>query len=65
MPTQTQGNVWFAIINNGTWDVSGYRQQQDQLLQTLSEQWPVIPPVDSTQKSPPDYFGNLERIQAN
>ncbi|ANV86469.1 D-alanyl-D-alanine carboxypeptidase/D-alanyl-D-alanine-endopeptidase [Picosynechococcus sp. PCC 7117] len=65
MPTQTQGNVWFAIINNGTWDVSGYRQQQDQFLQTLSEQWPVIPPIDSTQKSPPDYFGNPERIQAN
>ncbi len=65
MPTQTQGDIWFAIINNGTWDVSGYRQQQDQLLQTLSDQWPVIPPTDSTQKSLPDYFGNPERIKAN
>ncbi|WP_024545988.1 D-alanyl-D-alanine carboxypeptidase [Picosynechococcus sp. NKBG15041c] len=60
IPTQEQGNIWFAIINNGTWDVSGYRQQQDQLLQNLNQQWQLILPQDQESQ---DYFGNLDRIQ--
>ncbi|MBV5262242.1 D-alanyl-D-alanine carboxypeptidase [Synechococcus moorigangaii CMS01] len=63
IPTQTQGNIWFAIINNGTWDISGYRQQQDQFLRTLSTPWQTLSPIPTADASAPDYFGNPERIQ--
>ncbi|MEB3224282.1 MAG: D-alanyl-D-alanine carboxypeptidase [Synechococcus sp.] len=61
IPTQEQGNLWFAIINNGTWDIGGYRQQQDQLLQNLSNRWQLVTPTPITTKNA-DYFGNPARI---
>ncbi len=34
MPTRDRGLVWFAILNNGT-NPSGFRTEQDKLLQNL------------------------------
>jgi D-alanyl-D-alanine carboxypeptidase/D-alanyl-D-alanine-endopeptidase (penicillin-binding protein 4) len=46
MLTRTHGPVWFALINQGD-DVSGFRGQQDALLQALIHRWgaPSAPPV--------------------
>lgn len=63
IPTSEQGNVWFAIINNGTWDVSGYRNQQDQLLQSLDNYWQLTPLSSMLIDISKDYFGNPERIE--
>lgn len=63
IPTSEQGDVWFALINNGTWDVSGYRQQQDQLLQRLAKHWQLTPLSSMLIDISKDYFGNPDRIQ--
>lgn len=63
IPTSNHGNVWFAIINNGTWDVSGYRKQQDQLLQQLDSHWQLTPLSSMLIDISKDYFGNPDRIQ--
>jgi serine-type D-Ala-D-Ala carboxypeptidase/endopeptidase (penicillin-binding protein 4) len=62
IPTSEHGNVWFAIINNGTWDVRGYRAQQDQLLQTLDAHWQLTPLSSMLIDISKDYFGNPNRI---
>ncbi|AFZ45533.1 peptidase S13 D-Ala-D-Ala carboxypeptidase C [Halothece sp. PCC 7418] len=42
MNTEQHGRVYFAMINqNGNLDT--FRQQQDQLLQSLQQQWDLIP----------------------
>lgn len=42
MDTQRHGRIYFAMINrNGNLDT--FRQQQDQLLQNLQQQWDLIP----------------------
>jgi D-alanyl-D-alanine carboxypeptidase/D-alanyl-D-alanine-endopeptidase (penicillin-binding protein 4) len=38
IPTQNQGQIWFAIINSGN-QTDYYRQQQDRLLQQLTQHW--------------------------
>lgn len=43
LPTQDQGWVWFAIINNGGWDIEYLRSQQDDLLQRFSQTWGLNP----------------------
>ncbi len=42
MPTRDRGLVWFAILNRGN-NVSGFRTEQDKLLQALSLQLQVAP----------------------
>ena len=39
VPTQRYGPVWFAIMNQGDANTLGFRQTQDQLLQTLVKAW--------------------------
>ncbi|AFZ34882.1 peptidase S13 D-Ala-D-Ala carboxypeptidase C [Stanieria cyanosphaera PCC 7437] len=38
IPTQTQGQIWFAIINSGN-QTDYYRQQQDRLIKQLAQHW--------------------------
>lgn len=60
MPTRDRGLVWFAIINRGS-DVYGFRQQQDELLQRLSQQWGTLPTLQSITPSTPSILGDSKR----
>lgn len=55
MPTRDRGLVWFAAINRGS-DIERFRQEQDRLLQNLSQQLQVAPslPAAITPTSPND-----------
>jgi serine-type D-Ala-D-Ala carboxypeptidase/endopeptidase (penicillin-binding protein 4) len=44
LPTRDRGLVWFTIINRGT-SVSGFRAEQDKLLQNLVKKLQVAPTV--------------------
>lgn len=46
MPTKNRGLVWFAILNRG-FSVSAFRNNQDQLLQHLSQQLQVAQDIPS------------------
>ncbi|AFY39159.1 peptidase S13 D-Ala-D-Ala carboxypeptidase C [[Leptolyngbya] sp. PCC 7376] len=63
IPTSEHGDVWFAIINNGTWDIRGYRKQQDQLLQSLDGHWQLTPLASMLIDISQDFFGNPDRIE--
>lgn len=63
IPTQEHGEVWFAIVNNGTWDIRGYRQQQDRLLQNFAKHWNLESFPSERQEVTADYFGNPARIE--
>lgn len=63
IPTSEHGDVWFAIINNGTWDIRGYRRQQDEFLQALDNHWQLNPLSSVLIDISQDFFGNPERIQ--
>lgn len=58
MPTQTQGSVWFAILNIGD-NKKELENQQDTLLQSLLNQWGAVnhPPAELT-------FSSKENTQA-
>ncbi|MGB7413677.1 MAG: D-alanyl-D-alanine carboxypeptidase [Thermosynechococcaceae cyanobacterium] len=63
LPTRKYGLVWFSIINGGPrYNTEGFREEQDRLLQTLSQRWGApssawVPPRQSHQ------FGDSARIQ--
>jgi serine-type D-Ala-D-Ala carboxypeptidase/endopeptidase (penicillin-binding protein 4) len=42
VPTRDRGLVWFTILNRGD-NITGLRQQQDRLLQSLIQQWGQAP----------------------
>lgn len=44
LPTRDRGLVWFAIINRGA-DLDGFRAEQDNLLQQLTNQWGSSNPI--------------------
>lgn len=44
LPTRDRGLVWFAIFNQG-YNIEGLREQQDQLLQALSQHWGIAQPL--------------------
>jgi D-alanyl-D-alanine carboxypeptidase/D-alanyl-D-alanine-endopeptidase (penicillin-binding protein 4) len=44
LPTRDRGQVWFAIINGGSWDIRQFRDRQDALLQQLTQVWGVGTP---------------------
>jgi D-alanyl-D-alanine carboxypeptidase/D-alanyl-D-alanine-endopeptidase (penicillin-binding protein 4) len=56
LSTQQHGLVWFAIVNGGDDYVSGFRQQQDTLLQRLQAQWGGSLPAPAAIK-PRDWRG--------
>lgn len=63
LPNQTYGTTWFAIINHGA-GVERFRQQQDQLLQNLSQQWGALTPdVSASPTLPLPRLGEPERNQ--
>ncbi|MFB2835033.1 D-alanyl-D-alanine carboxypeptidase [Floridanema evergladense] len=41
LPTKDKGIVWFAIMNGGT-NLTGFRTQQESLLNNLVNQWGVV-----------------------
>ncbi len=67
IPTRDRGIVWFALINRG-WDLEGFRQQQDVLLQQVVEAWnpvaaaPIALRPDNT-PNPADQLGASDRTQ--
>ena len=63
IPTSEHGDVWFAIINNGTWDIRGYRRQQDEFLQSLDNHWQLTPLSSMLIDISKDFFGNPDRIE--
>lgn len=44
LPTRDRGLIWFVIMNRGS-DVEGLRVQQDQFLQSLTQQWGSVTTV--------------------
>jgi D-alanyl-D-alanine carboxypeptidase/D-alanyl-D-alanine-endopeptidase (penicillin-binding protein 4) len=58
IPTQSNGLIWFAIINSGN-QTEYYRQQQDQLLQQLAQHWQLQTPTLNNSAS--SYFGDPNR----
>jgi D-alanyl-D-alanine carboxypeptidase/D-alanyl-D-alanine-endopeptidase (penicillin-binding protein 4) len=38
LPTQEQGTIWFAIINNGS-NLKGFRDRQEKLLSSFIDEW--------------------------
>jgi serine-type D-Ala-D-Ala carboxypeptidase/endopeptidase (penicillin-binding protein 4) len=41
LPTQEQGTVWFAIINNGS-NLKGFRDRQEKLLSSFIDEWGAV-----------------------
>lgn len=41
LPTQSQGSVWFAIMNGGN-NLEGFRLEQEALLNVLLQQWGAV-----------------------
>lgn len=64
IPTVKYGPVWFAIINRGE-DIEGFRNQQDQLLQSLTQQWgkPEVLLPELRFMPGRDRLGDLQRNQ--
>ncbi len=60
IPTRDRGRIWFAIINGGS-QIEYLRQEQDRLLQRLSQHW-QLDELDLTQSSIP-YLGDPNRNQ--
>lgn len=42
IPTETHGSVYFVIMNQYG-SIKGFRQQQNELLQALAQQWQILP----------------------
>ncbi|MFB2939480.1 D-alanyl-D-alanine carboxypeptidase [Aerosakkonemataceae cyanobacterium BLCC-F154] len=65
LPTKDQGIVWFAIMNGGT-NLTGFRTQQELLLNNLVNQWGVVDSLPSeltpTQK-PEDQVSRNEVVK--
>ncbi|TRV10489.1 MAG: D-alanyl-D-alanine carboxypeptidase [Microcystis wesenbergii Mw_MB_S_20031200_S109] len=62
IPTQERGKVWFVIMNAGSGNIEGFRNQQDRLLQALDQHWQILP--EATQGSIPErsFLGDPSRI---
>lgn len=65
LPTKDKGIVWFAIMNGGT-NLTGFRSQQELLLNSLVNQWGVLDSLPSeltpTQK-PEDQISRNEVVK--
>ncbi|WP_299407871.1 D-alanyl-D-alanine carboxypeptidase [Acaryochloris sp. IP29b_bin.148] len=64
IPTQKLGPVWFTIINRGE-NIAGFRQDQDRILQQVTQRWGAAPGrLPELQPSRPmPQLGNPERNQ--
>jgi D-alanyl-D-alanine carboxypeptidase/D-alanyl-D-alanine-endopeptidase (penicillin-binding protein 4) len=65
LPTKDKGIVWFAIMNGGN-NLTGFRTQQELLLNNLVNQWGVVDSLPSeltpTQK-PEDQMSRNEVVK--
>lgn len=59
LPTRDRGQVWFAIINGGGWDIQQFRNRQDALLGQLTQVWGVGTPAAPTRDQ--SYLGDPAR----
>ncbi|NJM65243.1 MAG: D-alanyl-D-alanine carboxypeptidase [Acaryochloris sp. RU_4_1] len=64
IPTRKFGPVWFTIINRGE-NIDGFRQDQDQILQQLTQRLGAAPDLlpQFTPSLPPAVLGDLRRNQ--
>jgi D-alanyl-D-alanine carboxypeptidase/D-alanyl-D-alanine-endopeptidase (penicillin-binding protein 4) len=62
LPTRDRSQVCFAIINRGD-DVDGFRVQQDQLLERLSQKWGTVPTVQASTNQAALLLGDPKRNQ--
>ncbi len=53
IPTQERGLVWFAIINGGSSNIEGFRNQQDKVLQQLARHWTLTQATDNSLSQSP------------
>ena len=62
IPTQERGKVWFVIMNAGSGNIEGFRNQQDRVLQALDQHWQILP--EATQGSIPEraFLGDPSRV---
>jgi D-alanyl-D-alanine carboxypeptidase/D-alanyl-D-alanine-endopeptidase (penicillin-binding protein 4) len=62
IPTQERGKVWFVIMNAGSGNIEGFRNQQDRVLQALDQHWQILP--EATKGSIPAraFLGDPSRI---
>lgn len=67
LPTRDRGLVWFSIINLGAGDIGIFHDQQDLLLQRLSEAWGTVrsPDLQASDRAqnPVNWLGNASRNQ--
>jgi serine-type D-Ala-D-Ala carboxypeptidase/endopeptidase (penicillin-binding protein 4) len=69
LPTRDRGLVWFAIINLGAGDIGDFHNQQDQLLQTLQDDWgkpttlPLAIKPHDRHLNPINWLGAVDRNQ--
>ncbi|MBE9126322.1 MULTISPECIES: D-alanyl-D-alanine carboxypeptidase [unclassified Coleofasciculus] len=63
MPTSDRGRVWFAIINGGSSNIWEFREQQDQILEQLSQKWGNSAVLNVNTAQSPPLLGDPKRIQ--
>jgi D-alanyl-D-alanine carboxypeptidase/D-alanyl-D-alanine-endopeptidase (penicillin-binding protein 4) len=59
IPTKERGQIWFTIINYG-YQIPKFRNEQDKLLQQLSQHWQFTTPKIKLNPNP-DFLGNPNR----
>ncbi len=62
LPTRDRGLVWFALINNGSSQISTLRVEQDRLLRRLAEEWGSDPGASRRSRKPEEPLGDPGRI---
>ncbi|MBE9118780.1 D-alanyl-D-alanine carboxypeptidase [Lusitaniella coriacea LEGE 07157] len=62
LPTQKYGWVWFAVINDGS-NIEALRQQQDRLLQRLSQNWGAASISATLKPNDVGRFGDPDRVR--
>jgi serine-type D-Ala-D-Ala carboxypeptidase/endopeptidase (penicillin-binding protein 4) len=63
IPTKERGQVWFAIMNSGSSDIERFRNQQDQVLQSLARHWELVPEATKGTVAEKVFLGDPSRIR--
>jgi D-alanyl-D-alanine carboxypeptidase/D-alanyl-D-alanine-endopeptidase (penicillin-binding protein 4) len=62
IPTQERGKVWFVIMNAGSSNIEGFRNQQDRVLQALDQHWQILPEATKGSISERAFLGDPSRV---
>ena len=62
IPTQERGKVWFVIMNAGSGNIEGFRNQQDRVLQALDQHWQILPEATKGSIPPRAFLGDPSRV---